>query len=129
MQKRIQKAISEKMNGELIVGNALVIETGHPVLKNLVLAPSMRVTEKITKTVNAYLSFRAALIAINEHNRQNETIRNVLSPGIGVYNGGLTPLQCAYQMFSAYRKIVLGRIEFPNEIFEAQDEHTRMTLE
>ena len=49
----------------------------------MIAAPTMRVPEDVSKTLNAYLAMRAALVAALQHNAQKEqTMRVVAVPGL-----------------------------------------------
>jgi len=79
-QDRLQKHLREDYDGELPVGNAVVIPAyasgmvlsklqlsptvnqGQPI-RYLISAPTMRVPSNVAKTTNAYLAFRAVLRA------------------------------------------------------------------
>src|SRR5262245_38207657 len=63
VQQRVQRAIVERHHGELAVGSAELVETGDARWPVLVVAPTMRVPESVAQTLNAYLAFRAALLA------------------------------------------------------------------
>jgi O-acetyl-ADP-ribose deacetylase (regulator of RNase III) len=95
--------------GELPVGQAVIISTGHPELRYLVSAPTMRVPSRIDGTTNVYLAFRAALIAVLAHNAASSTpINSLLVPGMGTGIGAVRPEQAARQMRAAYDAIVGG---------------------
>lgn len=79
MQHRLQALLKEEYNGELLVGQAVIIKTLSPndsdrkfedpefnegkLIKYLISAPTMRVPMDVTRTVNAYLAFRAIIMA------------------------------------------------------------------
>jgi len=127
MQKRLQKVIREDYDGELLVGQATIIpaydESGRDESKDwsefnqgqaiqyLISAPTMRVPVEVKETVNAYLTFRAVILAIQKHNRKGEgkPIRTVLIPGLGTAVGQMPPLRCAWQMLQAYETFVLNK--------------------
>ena len=100
IQTRVQTMILERHHGELHVGAAEVVPTQHDRWPWLVVAPTMRVPENVGATTNAYVAFRAALLAVMRHNRENrhERIRSLLVPGLGTGIGGLDPRRCAAQM-------------------------------
>src|SRR5580700_10588103 len=68
LQSRVQAKIRNAFFGELHVGQATVVPTGHDAVRYLVVAPTMRVPDRIGDTVNVYLAFRAALLAVLAHN-------------------------------------------------------------
>jgi O-acetyl-ADP-ribose deacetylase (regulator of RNase III) len=72
VQHRVRGKIHADHFGELPVGQAVIVETDHPLLPFLIVAPTMRVPDRIGDTVNVYLAFRAALIPVIQHNNQRE---------------------------------------------------------
>jgi O-acetyl-ADP-ribose deacetylase (regulator of RNase III) len=73
----------------------------------------MRIPENVAHTINAYLAFRAVLLAVAQHNRTNENqpIRTILVPGLGTGVGGMDPRRCAAQM-----RIALDQVSKPARI-------------
>jgi O-acetyl-ADP-ribose deacetylase (regulator of RNase III) len=70
----------------------------------------MRIPSNIQNTVNVYLAFRAALIAVLEHNKTSkQQIKSVLCPGLGTGVGGLEPEIAAKQMRFAYDAIFASK--------------------
>ncbi|MCC8964672.1 macro domain-containing protein [Bradyrhizobium sp. Pear76] len=110
LQTDLQAAIAEYHHGELPVGQAAIVATGHDCIPFLVSAPTMRVPSDISATVNVYLAFRAALIAVLAHNaRTKAPIRTLLVPGLGTGIGAVAPQAAARQMRLAYDAIMGGR--------------------
>lgn len=73
-------------------------------------APTMRVPSDINRTLNVYLAFRAALIAVLNHNARNATpIQSLLVPGMDTGVGDVLPERAARQMRLAYDNIILGQ--------------------
>lgn len=93
--------------GELLIGKALVIETGDHQIPYLISAPTMRIPTNfnISTSINAYLAMKAALIQAMEH----EKINSVAIPGLCTGIGRMDPDIAAKQMYFAYKEIVLGR--------------------
>ena len=69
VERKIQDVIVEKYHGELPVGCAEIVETNHARWRYMIAAPTMRVPEPIPFTINAYLAFRAILVAIENLNK------------------------------------------------------------
>lgn len=106
LQTNLQAVLAEHHYGELPVGQAIVLATGHNRFPFLVSAPTMRVPARIDQTVNVYLAFRAALIAVLAHNAgADETIQSLLVPGLGTGIGAMPPARAARQMRLAYDAI------------------------
>ena len=77
-QRTVRAAISQRYYGELPVGMALVLEIPGPRLPFIVAAPTMRVPGRVGSSLNAYLSMRAALVAVLRHNDLgHRTIHNL----------------------------------------------------
>ncbi len=94
VETEVQRVIRERHDGELIVGGAEVILTLAPQFPYLVVAPTMRVPQNVSRTVNAYLAFRAALRAVRAFNAlHGGPIGTLLVPGLAPSNGFLPPLR------------------------------------
>jgi O-acetyl-ADP-ribose deacetylase (regulator of RNase III) len=120
LQNNLQKVIREEYYGELPVGNAVIIKTGNANIKYLISAPTMRIPQDISETVNAYLAFRAALIEVKKFNEKNcNEINSILCPGLGTLTGNMSPMVCAVQMKKAYDLIFADTPFFPNSLSEA----------
>ena len=123
LQKNLQAKIQDVFYGELPVGQATIINTEHERIKYLISAPTMRTPADVSKTINAYLAFRASLVSIknfNETKIDKDKISSVLCPGLGTLTGGISPKDCAIQMLFAYAAIIENKIPFPkstNEVF------------
>lgn len=110
LQEALQARITSEYDGELPVGQAIVVPTEHETIRFLVSAPTMRVPSKIDGTVNVYLAFRAALLAVQRHNAgRGQKIRSLVSPALGAGIGGMPLARVARQMFAAYSDVVLGQ--------------------
>jgi O-acetyl-ADP-ribose deacetylase (regulator of RNase III) len=61
-------------------------------------------------TINAYLSMRAALVAVLRHNAgAGRPIRSLAVPGLCTGVGGMHPAEAAEQMKAAYDSVVGGK--------------------
>jgi O-acetyl-ADP-ribose deacetylase (regulator of RNase III) len=109
LEANLKTLLSERHYGELPVGQAVILPTGHAHIRFLVSAPTMRVPASIGGTPNVYLAFRAALIAALSHNvNADAPIRSLLVPGFGTGVGKVAPEQAARQMRLAYDAIIKG---------------------
>jgi len=128
LQHRLQSKLQAQFYGELPVGQAVLVETGDPDIPWLVSAPTMRVPMPVAHTMNAYLAFRATLIAIGEHNRTSgKSIRKLLCPGLATAIGRMPAPRCAQQMRLAYDVVEGGRtwpLLSPKEIWQTHGELT-----
>ena len=55
VQERLQKLIKEKYHGELLVGQAEIVETDNQQIPFVISAPTMRVPMILKDSVNPYL--------------------------------------------------------------------------
>lgn len=128
VQARLQAKIKQKFYGELLVGQAEIVETDHPKIPYLISAPTMRVPMILNGTVNVYLAMRAILLLTKHGNLDNEIpIREVVStvaiPGLGTGVGKVPADICARQMRAAYDEVVLEKGSFPLSWVDAQQKH------
>jgi O-acetyl-ADP-ribose deacetylase (regulator of RNase III) len=103
----IQKVILNKYHGEMPIGSAAIISTSHDRWSYIIAAPTMRIPENIAFTLNAYIAFRAVLIAINRFNESGpkKPIKSLICSGLGTGIGSMEPTKCAAQMRAAYKLI------------------------
>lgn len=110
LQDRLQAHLSAEHDGELPIGQAVVIDTDDVAVRYLVSAPTMRLPGPVPQTLNAYLAFRAALQAVRRHNAVHPgSIASLLCPGMATAVGQMPPDRCARQMRAAYDNVELGR--------------------
>ena len=129
LQDRLRAVIDQEHAGELLVGQAMVMPTNSARLRYVVVAPTMRVPADVSDTVNAYLAMRAILRAVEAHNRANKgnpanQIRSLALPGLCTGTGKMLPERAAFQMWTAYRSIVLGDLDW-SKTLEKQVAHDR----
>jgi O-acetyl-ADP-ribose deacetylase (regulator of RNase III) len=113
LQDELQRRIRALPEGELLVGTAMVLETGDAAIPYLISAPTMRVPTNfnIPTSINAYLAMKAVLIRARAH----EHIESVAIPGMCTGVGRMAPEIAARQMLAAYCEIELGqRMRFDN---------------
>jgi O-acetyl-ADP-ribose deacetylase (regulator of RNase III) len=117
VQGRVQDVIVRKYHGELPVGCAEIVETGDHRWRFLISAPTTRVPESVAYSINAYLAFRAALVAVENFNKAQckRPIDSVVCCGLATGIGGMSASRCASQMRIAYKEMVcspaIGRFE------------------
>lgn len=106
LEKRLQKIIKELPEGELLVGQALILETHDKMVPFLISAPTMRIPTNfnIDTSINAYLAMKAILIKA----KSEEKINSVAIPGLCTGVGRMQPIIAARQMFQAYKEIILA---------------------
>jgi len=118
LQIKLQQVIQDLPEGELLVGNALIVETGDQTIPFLISAPTMRVPTNfnIATSINAYLAMKATLVKV----KSNSAITKVAIPGFCTGTGGMNKKIAAKQMFMAYKEIVSGHKNNFKEFGEAQ---------
>src|SRR5437867_3858517 len=75
----------------------------------------------VGNSVNAYLAMRAILLAADTHNRAmhdrpDEGIKSVATPGLCTGTGKMPPERAAYQMWLAYRSIIMGDLDWTDTL-------------
>jgi O-acetyl-ADP-ribose deacetylase (regulator of RNase III) len=110
LQRILQKEILEQKYGELLVGDAVVVEIPNSVtdFKYLISAPTMRVPINVGNTTNAYIAM-TSILRVAEQNG----IQSIAVPGLGTGVGNMLPYICAKQIYSAVAiRYKLGLEEF-----------------
>jgi O-acetyl-ADP-ribose deacetylase (regulator of RNase III) len=123
VEARLQKTIKEDYDGELLVGQAVLVSTKHAAITYIISAPTMRVPMKLSAdTVNPYLAAKAAILCAlrtNEVMKQYtgdpnaREINRLAFPGLGTGVGGVGPELCAYQVAQAIRDTLVQKPMFP----------------
>jgi O-acetyl-ADP-ribose deacetylase (regulator of RNase III) len=135
VQDRLQGLIKEAHYGELLVGQANIIQTGHPKIPFLIAAPTMRVPMPIEDTVNPYLAARGALLLIKYGSFSigplkgmpiSDHVRSIAFPGLGTGVGRVNSDTCAFQVKTAIEEVILGSCSFPETSEDAQDKHEQL---
>ena len=108
IEGRVRQSIAQQYHGELPVGLACTVETGHERYRYLICAPTMRCPADVSGTVNAYLAMKAIL---------NEAICHpsplqVAVPGLCSLTGRMSASQVARQMRIAYERVVVGKYRY-----------------
>jgi len=109
-QRAVVNAIAAQFFGELPVGAALVVRLSSRRLPFVVAAPTMRVPGALARqTINAYLSMRAALVAVLRRNAgEGPPIRSLAVPGLCTGVGGMPFDEASRQMRTAYDNVIGG---------------------
>jgi O-acetyl-ADP-ribose deacetylase (regulator of RNase III) len=106
VERRVRDRIIEHHHGELPVGLAEVVATDDARWPLLVCAPTMRIPESASNTTNAYLAFRAALLALVRHGTaRGRPVASVVCPGLCTGIGAMSARRCAAQMRIAFRQV------------------------
>lgn len=128
LQTRVQDQIRSRFNGELLVGQALIVPTKDAAIPFLVSAPTMRVPMTVNRTVNAYLAARAVLLLVQTGTFEDgkpiaDVVKTVAFPGLGTGIGEMDAENCAAQMRAALDDFMSWRIEFPQSLMRAAQRH------
>jgi O-acetyl-ADP-ribose deacetylase (regulator of RNase III) len=121
VQARLQDRIAHRPIGELLVGEALVVETAHPTIPFLISAPTSRVSRRVDDPINIMLACRAAiLIALKEN------LASIAFPGMGTGPAQVPPELAARNMLAGINKGLAGRAPFPSTWQGVAQEQTRL---
>jgi O-acetyl-ADP-ribose deacetylase (regulator of RNase III) len=132
IQMRVRRQIFDYHYGEIIVGQADVVETGHQQIPYLIFAPTMRVPMNLHETVNPYLAARAIFLLVMHGSFQSGKfagqkisahIKNIAFPGLGTGVGKVNSNTCARQVRSAIDDILLEKYQMPQSWAEASERH------
>lgn len=116
-EDRVQERISWLLHGELLVGQALAVETHSPTIPNLIVAPTMRVPKQIHDPADVMIATRAAVkIAVDRG------FRTVAFPGMGTGCGKVPP-RVAVAAMKAGIMAAMGMFRRPTTWLEAQRRH------
>jgi O-acetyl-ADP-ribose deacetylase (regulator of RNase III) len=111
IEKKLQKIIREKHFGELLVGQAEIVETDHKDFPYLISAPTMRTPMTILRSPNVYLAMKAILVLIKEKTFDDglfirDKVKTIAISGLGTGVGQVPPLVAARQMRIAWEDVV-----------------------
>lgn len=132
IQTRVRRQIYDYHHGELIVGNADVVETENESIPFLIIAPTMRVPMILQDTVNPYLAARAIFTLVkhktflsgsHEGRPIAEHIKTIALPGLGTGVGRVGFNTCAHQVRMAIDDILLENYTMPQSWAEASERH------
>ena len=119
VQEKLQNQINKKYFGELLVGQAELVETDYTPIPFCISAPTMRVPLILTESVNVYLASKAIFSLLLQEPR----IKTVTISGLGTGVGRVPYDVCAKQMYNAYNDVWLGNYSFPINWLHAQNQH------
>lgn len=101
VERRLRELIEARYeDGELPVGEALVVSTGHATIKRMIAAPTMRTPQNIRGTDNVRRATLAALRAAAA--LREPAVARLGVPGMGTGVGRMDPFEAAEQMFEAW---------------------------
>jgi O-acetyl-ADP-ribose deacetylase (regulator of RNase III) len=117
-EKDLQEMVKARPMRELLVGESLVVKTGHKDIPHLIACPTMRTALTINDTSNPYLAFKAALIASRDNG-----FETILCPGMGTATGNVKESDAARQMTMAYSDFIDKFPKYPANIRESYLRH------
>ncbi|BAZ16479.1 putative appr-1-p processing enzyme family [Calothrix sp. NIES-4071] len=132
IQLKVRRQIFDYHHGELIVGNADIVETGDSKIPYLIAAPTMRVPMVLHDSVNAYLAARAVFILVSSGlftsgakagEKISDHVKTVAMPGLGTGVGNIHSKTCALQVRTAINDILLRQYIMPKSWAEATENH------
>ena len=132
IQQRVRAAIHDRHHGELVVGEAAIVETDDAAIPYLIAAPTMRVPMILRDSVNPYLATRAALLlvrfgtfAVGDYAGAPiaDAVRTVAVPGMGTGVGRVPAAVCARQMRAAIDNVMGWPHAMPRSWAEASEQH------
>lgn len=133
VQDKVRWNILTKHYGELLVGEAAIVETGCPQSPYLIAAPTMRVPMVLPEnTINPYLAVRAVLLLVREGvfqagdhagERIGDVVNTVAFPGMGTGVGRVSGELCARQFCKAISHFRNEDYSLPKSWAEASEDH------
>ena len=123
LQDSLQNKIKELYNGELLVGQAITLETNNETLPYCIAAPTMRVPMILPHdTVNPYLASKAVFNVL----KNNHDINSINISGLGTGVGRVDVDICAKQMYAACMDVFYFQDSFPHSWYHAQIAHQKL---
>lgn len=121
LTKRFGEQISEKIKmtlkndykRELLIGEALAVETKNQDCPYIISAPTMIIPGDISNTINVFLSTRACL-----QEAKKMGLRSIAISAMGLGVGKVPPEICARQMLEAYKEVFVTGWKEPSTIYD-----------
>ncbi len=104
VEVRLKELIEREYAGELPVGEAVAIPTGHPRITRMIAAPTMRVPQNIRGTDNVRWAMTAALRVARMVG--SPPIERLGCPSMGTGVGRMDPFEAVEQMLTAWEEFV-----------------------
>lgn len=124
VQTNAQKKLYAEYDGEILVGQAMLVETESLLVPYCMLAPTMRVPMYLgNSSINAYLAARAIFIMMRKNTMP---FNSITFTGLGTGVGKIPYENCAHQMKVAYDEFYLGKWTKPSGWWKAQAEHQKL---
>lgn len=138
IQMVVRRQIHAYHHGELLVGEADIVETGNEKIPFLIVAPTMRVPMILQNSVNAYLAARAVFIlCLYGHfktgryagQRVSQAVHTLAMPGLGTGVGRIGARVCAGQVRRALDDILYKKYAMPKSLAQASQDHRLLCAE
>lgn len=135
VQEKLQKIIREKHHGELLIGQAEIVETDNLQIPFVISAPTMRIPMILKDSINPYLAARAVFLLIKygtffDGNYKGEPIdkfvQSVAFPGLATGIGRIGFNTCASQVQKAIEDVILKKRTFPLSWVDASAKHQEL---
>lgn len=135
VQKNLQDVIKKKYHGELLVGQAEIVESNNLQIPFVISAPTMRVPMILKDSVNPYLAARAVFLLIKygtffngsyENEPINKFVQSIAFSGLATGVGRIGFNTCAKQMQKAIEDFVLDKNTFPQSWVDASAKHQEL---
>jgi O-acetyl-ADP-ribose deacetylase (regulator of RNase III) len=132
IQRRVRRQILDYHQGELLVGQADIVETDNDKIPFLITAPTMRVPMNLSDTVNPYLAARAIFLLITHNTfssgsfagqKISDRVNTIALPGLATGVGKVGFNTCAHQVRAAINDILLKQYRMPQSWAEASERH------
>jgi O-acetyl-ADP-ribose deacetylase (regulator of RNase III) len=120
-ETNVKDYIAKSWLKELLVGDAIMVQTGFPAIPYCISAPTMRVSMNIENTVNVYLATKAIFIELKLLMQADSNVKRVTISGLGTGVGNVAPEICAAQMRQAYEEVWLGHSTYPTSLTDAKN--------
>jgi O-acetyl-ADP-ribose deacetylase (regulator of RNase III) len=127
LQDRLRESLRLEHDGELPVGQAVIVPTDHTDIPYLISAPTMRIPMDVSDSVNAYLAFRGAIRVARDHNRTAaRPIKTILCSGLATGVGCLPYPVCALADVSRLSHAHCGKAWTFDTLGSAMQSHAAM---
>jgi O-acetyl-ADP-ribose deacetylase (regulator of RNase III) len=134
-RKDSKNLFKEKHHGELLVGQAEIVETDNQQIPFVISAPTMRVPMILKVSPNPYLAARAVFLLIKhgtffdgnyKGEPVNKFVQSVAFSGLATGVGRIGFNTCARQMQKAIEDFVLDKNIFPQSWVDASAKHQEL---
>ncbi len=132
IQLKVRRQIFDHHHGELLVGDATIVETDDDKIPFLIASPTMRVPMILNESVNPYLAARAVFLLVKHGKFKTgkykgeciaDRVKVVAFPGLGTGVGRVGFNTCARQVREAINDVVLEQYTMPKSWAEASERH------